>query len=201
MIPRSLGRDKNMHVDLNARVAVNGSQRYAVHFPCVSSAKRRATGAAETKAPSRRGLIPRKILGATCPGEGMRHHFGISRSCAAKCLSTARTVATPGVAKGRLDQVADSTAKTTSRQSHEQILRQCREPSIPRKDGLIIAHSLNRHRRARVCGSRRPIIAFADRVHGWPAASHDASEMHRVIAFLRERDTNRPSGDFLARSS
>src|SRR5271168_2138925 len=67
VIPRCLGIHKNMHVNLNSRVTVDGTESYPMHLIFMSSAYRGSTGATETQAPSRQRLIVRKVFGTADP--------------------------------------------------------------------------------------------------------------------------------------
>ena len=67
VIPRCLGTDEYVHVDLNAGVTINGTESYPVHVVFMSSTERRSTRATEAEAPSRRGLIAREVVGTADP--------------------------------------------------------------------------------------------------------------------------------------
>jgi hypothetical protein len=52
VIPRGLGPDKNMHLDLNSRVSIHTSEGQAVNLSLPQSAKRGTAAAAESDGPA-----------------------------------------------------------------------------------------------------------------------------------------------------
>jgi hypothetical protein len=62
MIPRRLGPDEYMHVDLHTRITVNAAESHSMHSAFVSSTQRGSTSAAKAEAPSRRGLVVCKVV-------------------------------------------------------------------------------------------------------------------------------------------
>jgi len=62
VIPGGLGTDEYMHVDLHTRITVNAAESHSMHSAFVSTTERGSTSAAKAKAPSRRGLVARKVV-------------------------------------------------------------------------------------------------------------------------------------------
>jgi hypothetical protein len=61
MIPRGLGTDKDVHIDLHARITVDTPQSYSVYCPLMNTTESSSASAAEAEAPSRGGVIVREI--------------------------------------------------------------------------------------------------------------------------------------------
>jgi hypothetical protein len=58
-----------MHLDLNARIAINTSKRYAMNYPLLRSAERRSAVSAEAETGSGYGLICGNVFFTIDPGE------------------------------------------------------------------------------------------------------------------------------------
>ena len=67
VIPRCLGIDENMHVELNARVTVDSTESYPMHLIIKSSAERCSAGATEAKTPSWSRIVVREVFGTPDP--------------------------------------------------------------------------------------------------------------------------------------
>jgi hypothetical protein len=67
MVPRRLRPDKDMHLDLDTGITVNGTESHSMHFPSVHPTERSAAGPAEAQAPSGRGLIVGQVVVPTDP--------------------------------------------------------------------------------------------------------------------------------------
>jgi hypothetical protein len=69
VIPGRLRADVNVHLDLNARVTVDGAQGYPVHVVAMCPAERRTASAAEAEAHPVSRLEPGHLILALSPGE------------------------------------------------------------------------------------------------------------------------------------
>jgi hypothetical protein len=118
VIPRRLRSNEDVHLDLNARIAVNCTESDSMYFALVRPTERGTAGLAEAQTPSRSGLILSQIVFPTDPREGTRSDFRVRGACAAKRLSTPRAVAASTAAERRGDSVTNPTAKTATGQGH-----------------------------------------------------------------------------------
>jgi hypothetical protein len=62
MVPRGARTHKDMHANLNARIAIYTTQRDTVHRSLMNATKRGATRSAKAETPSRSGLVPCQLL-------------------------------------------------------------------------------------------------------------------------------------------
>jgi len=69
MVPRGARTDKDMHANLNARIAIYTTQGDTVHYSLMNATKRGATGSAKAETPSRSGLVPCQLLLTLSPFE------------------------------------------------------------------------------------------------------------------------------------
>jgi hypothetical protein len=67
VIPWRLRSNEDMHLDLNARIAVNCTESNSMYFVLVGPTEGSPTGPAEAQSPSRRGLIPSQVIFPTDP--------------------------------------------------------------------------------------------------------------------------------------
>jgi hypothetical protein len=87
VIPWRLRSNEDVHLDLNARIAINCTESNSVYFALVHSTECGAAGPAEAQTPSRRRLVLRQVLLTTNPRERAGYDFRVSRTGAAECLS------------------------------------------------------------------------------------------------------------------
>lgn len=112
VIPGCLRSNEDVHLDLNARIAVNCTESDSMYFALVRPAERGTAGLAEAQTPSRCGLILSQIVFPTDPREGAGCDFRVCGARAAERLSTPRAVAASTAADRRSDSVTDTTAET-----------------------------------------------------------------------------------------
>src|ERR1044071_7326621 len=114
VIPGCLGVDKDVHLDLHARIAIDRTERDAVHGTLVGSTQRAAAGLAETQAPvGSRGVI-REIVLAAHPDKRTRLDLRISRARATEHFATAGTMTTAARPERCIDSIAHTAACTTT---------------------------------------------------------------------------------------
>src|SRR5882757_733704 len=118
VIPRCLRSNEDVHLDLNARIAVNCTESDSMYVSLVHPAERGAAGLAEAQTPSRSGLILSQIVFPAGPREGTGCDLRVCGTRAAERLSTPRAVAASTATKWRSDLVTDTTAKTSTGQGH-----------------------------------------------------------------------------------
>src|SRR5260370_548093 len=103
VIPGCLRSDEDVHLDLNARIAVNCTESHSMYFAFVHPTDRGPASRTEIKTPSGRRLILSQILFPADPGEGTGCDLCVSRAGTAECLSTPRAVTTSTTAERRSD--------------------------------------------------------------------------------------------------
>jgi hypothetical protein len=118
-----------VHVDLDARITVNRSERHSVHFPFVHSTQCGPTGLAEAQTPTRGGFILGQVLFSADPRERTGTDFRVRGARAAEYLSTAGAMTASAAAEWRTDLITDPAAKTPSGQNHD-FLQELRIASI-----------------------------------------------------------------------
>jgi hypothetical protein len=118
MIPRCLRSNEDMHLDLNARIAVNRTEGNSVYFALVYPTESCPAALAEAKPPSGRRLILGQVLFPVHPRERVRCDLRVGRTGTAEGLSTSRAVTASTAAERCSDSVTDATAKTAAGQGH-----------------------------------------------------------------------------------
>ena len=68
-IPRCLGANENVHLNLNTWISIDSSEGHSVHLAVGCTTQRGSTGLTEAQTPSRRRLIEGEILITAEPGE------------------------------------------------------------------------------------------------------------------------------------
>jgi hypothetical protein len=118
VIPRRLRSNEDVHLNLNAWIAVNCTESDSMYLSLVHSAERGTAGLTEAQTPSRSGLILSQIVFPTDPRKGTGRDFRICGARAAERLSTPRAVAASTAAEWRSDLITYAAAKTSTGQGH-----------------------------------------------------------------------------------
>lgn len=69
VIPRSLGANENVHLDLNTWISIDASEGHSMHLAVGYTTQRGSTDSTEAQTPSRHRLIKGEIIITTDPGE------------------------------------------------------------------------------------------------------------------------------------
>jgi hypothetical protein len=119
MVPRGARTDKDVHANLNARIAIYTTQRDTVHGSVMNATKRGAASSAKAEAPSQSGLVPRQLFLSFGPFERPRRNFCVGRSGTAERLSTARAMAASCIDEWSIDFILNSTTEASSGNCHD----------------------------------------------------------------------------------
>lgn len=69
VVPWRLRPNEDMHLDLDARIALNGAESHSMNFAFMHPTECGPAGLAEAQAPSGRRLVPSQIIFAADPCE------------------------------------------------------------------------------------------------------------------------------------
>ncbi|MDF2811257.1 MAG: hypothetical protein K0S56_2288 [Microvirga sp.] len=167
MVPWCLGSNEEMHLDLDARIAIDAAERHSMHRVAGDTTQCGSTGLAEAQTPTWHRLIKGEIVFAAEPGERTWRNFSVSRARSAKGFSAARAMATAPWPERRGDLVPDRSATAAACQSHD------RSRSVPAR-------------------MRAASESFPDTSQAWPNSSMPLRERRAESDARHARDREHP---------